>query len=413
MKKDNTNYTYLMMKRNLKEKLDYKLLNNFIYLYFMGLTNINELDPEFLFPFFYDSYYHELFTGNEFSSIIIDNIYETITTNINARFNGDKNPYLYAIVPSRHTKAFIRYECADYSPPCIIAQVNTGTKTEKKATVTLNDIPKEYLKRYFDFLRQQENSVKEGRWGLPALNSDGKKTYIVFNESSDGIRTKTTLLPDTEIDVDEFDSLAGGVVARRYKPYYIKSKAHPNSEKYGFTLDLNGKPVQRTVPTMNNRIIDNRWFLHQDYLGVNTIAYGHAIKPEEISSNKIQISDTEYATDWINKGLTDEQAFQLLMYDYKIHEKEVKRIIEAPRWNALPDMYKLALVEITYNGGGPRLWPKMCTAMGIPPVKKVKTYIWPKVVDFKLGPVDHEEVKAQLNRPQVSSRDADFKSIFF
>ena len=403
-----------MMRRNSKEKLDYKLLNNFIYLYFMGITNINELDPEFLFPFFYDSYYHDLFTGNEFSSIIIDNIYETIKTNINSRFNGDKNPYLYAIVPSRHTKAFIRYECADYSPPCIIAQVNTGTKTETKTTVKFNDIPKEYLKRYFDFLRQQENSVKEGRWGLPALNSEGKKTYIVFYQQGDNIITKTTLLPDTDLVVDEMDLSSGSpsMVTRTYKPYYIKSKAHPNSEKYGFTLDINGKPVQRTVPTINDRIIDNRWFVHQDYLGINTIAYGHVIKSEEISSNKIQISDTEYVTDWINKGLTDEQAFQLLMYDYKIHEKEVKRIIEAPRWNALPDMYKLALVEITYNGGGPRKWPRMCTAMGIPPIKKT-VYIWPSVKEFKLGPVDHEEVKAQLNRPQISSRDTEFKRLFF
>jgi hypothetical protein len=154
-------------------------------------------------------------------------------------------------------------------------------------------------------------------------------------------------------------------------------------------------------------------FLHQDYLGINTIAYGHVLLSAEISSNKIQISDTEYVTDWINKGLTDEEAFKLLLFDYKKHEKEVKRIIEAPRWNALPDMYRLALVDITYNGGGPRKFPKMSTAMGIPPSKPGKIYIWPSVIDFKLGPVDHEEVKRQFERPQVSNRDTAFEALFF
>jgi hypothetical protein len=378
----------------------------------MGITNIIDLDPDILFPFFYNYYYNELFTGNEFININIDTTYESTVNNVRLQFVGERNSYLYAVIPNRYTKSYIRYNCPDYSPICIIAQVNSSSKTEIKATVKFEDIPKEYLKTYFDFLRQQENSVREGRWGLPALNSEGKKTYIVYYEDDNGIKTATTPLADTEIDIDEFDSLVGGVVAKRYKPYYIKSKAHPNSQKYGFTLDLDGKPVQKTVSTINGNILDSRWFVHQDYLGINTIAYGHVIKSEEISSNKIQIGDNEYVNDWINKGLTDDQAFQLLMYDYKIHEKEVKRIIEAPRWNALPDMYKLALVEITYNGGGPRKWPKMCTAMGIPPIKKT-VYIWPSVKEFKLGPVDHEEVKAQLNRPQISSRDTAFKDLFF
>jgi hypothetical protein len=377
------------------------------------VVNIIDPDPDILFNFFYEYYYFVLFNGQEFSVINIDTTYENVVNNINSKFNQDKNPYVYSIIPNRYTKAFLRYQCPDYSPTCIIAQVNSSNKTEKKDTIIFNDIPKDYLKKYFDFLKQQENSVKEGRWGLPALNSEGKKTYIVYYQDNYGIRTKTTLIPDTELDFDEYDSIAGGVISRRYKPYYIKSKAHPNSTKYGFTLDLDGKPVQKTSPTIINNVLENRWFVHQDFLGINTIAYGHVIKSEEISKNKIQISDTEYANDWINKGLTDEQAFKLLMYDYKVHEKEVKRIIEAPRWNALPDMYKLALIDVTYNGGGPRKWPNLCRAMGIPPVLGKKTYIWPSVIEFKLEAVDHEEVKKQFKRPQIPLRDKAFKELFF
>jgi hypothetical protein len=378
----------------------------------MKFISIADPEPDSLFPFFYDYYYPQLFTGNDISNISIDTTYENVINYTNSKFKFDRNPYIYSIIPSRHTKAFIRYDCPDYSPICIISQVNSANKTAEKATIKFNDIPKEYLKTYFNFLRQQENSVKEGRWGLPALNSEGKKTYIVYYEDEYGIKTANTPLADTDVYIDTFDTLGSSYISRRYKPYYIKSKAHPNSTKYGFTLDLDGKPVQKTLPTIINYTVDNRWFVHQDYLGINTIAYGHVIKSEEISSNKIQISDSEYVNDWINQGLTDNQAFQLLMYDYKIHEKEVQRIIEAPRWNVLPDMYKLALVEITYNGGGPRNWPKMCTAMGIPPIKK-KYYIWPSVIEFKLEAVDHEEVKKQFKRPQIPLRDKAFKEIFF
>ena len=381
------------------------------------VLNVYDLDPELLFPIFYNSYYYYVFNGSAINTIVLDNTYETVINDIKSRFNGDKNPYLYAVVPSRFTKAIVRYDCPNYTPMCIIAQVNSSSKTTSQTSIIYNEIPKDYVKRYFDFLREEENSVKEGRWGLPRLDADGKKTYYVFREvllggGQTGIMTKTTQTPDVEV-TEVIEHSNGSTTTYVYKPYYVKSKAHPNSTNYGYTLDLERKKVQRTVSTINDGIIDSRWFVHQDFLGINTIAYGHQIKSGEISSNKIQISDTEYATDWINQGLTDEQAFMLLIHDYKTHEKEVRDIIEAPRWNALPDMYKLALVEITYNGGGPRKFPKMCEAMGIPPKLGKTSWFWPSVKTFTLGPVDHDEVQAQFNRPQVSNRDQAFKTAFF
>ncbi len=382
----------------------------------MGLSNIIELDPDFLFPFFYDYYYSEVFTGNQSTIIEEDTTYETIVNNVKSKFGSAANPYLYAIVPNRHTKAIIRNSCSGYSPMCIIAQVTPAPKTKKKTVINFDEIPKDYLHSYYDFLKQEENSVKEGRWGLPALDASGNKIYIVYRtyklNGQTVISTKTTSIPDTDLEevIENFD---GSTTTYVYKPYYVKSKAHPDSTKYGYTLDLNGKKVQQTVPTLVDRVIDSRWFLHQDYKGINTIAYGHALLPEEITSNKIQISDTEYATDWINQGLTDEQAFKLLIYDYKKHEKEVRDMIEAPRWNVLPNMYRIALVDITYNGGGPRKFPKMCTAMGIPPKMGNITQYWPTIKEFKLEAVDHEEVKRQLNRGDVPNRDTNFKATFF
>lgn len=383
----------------------------------MGLSNIFEIDPNWLFPIFFNSYYYEVFTGNQSTVIEEDITYETIVNNVKSNFGSSSNPYLYAIVPNRHTKAIIKNSCSGYSPMCIIAQVTPAVKTKKKTVINFDEIPKDYLQSYYEFLKQEENSVNEGRWGLPALNADGKKTYIVYREvllsgGQKGISTKTTLIPDEDLE-EVIKHSNGSTTTYVYKPLYIKSKAHPDSTSYGYTLDLQRKKVQQTVPTLVDRVKEDRWFLHQDYKGINTIAYGHVLLADEISGNQIKISDTEYAKDWINQGLTDEQAFKLLIYDYKKHEKEVRDIIEAPRWNALPNMYKIALVDITYNGGGPRKFPKMCTAMGIPPKLGNITYYWSTVKEFKLEAVDHEEVKNQLNRSQIPNRDTNFKATFF
>ena len=397
----------------------------------MRFSNIFDLDPELLFPIFYNYYYSEVFTGNDINNIEIDSTYETITyntnnTNNNSNFNENNNPYLYAIVPNKYTKSIIKYSCPNYSFPCILAQINpstntvttnkTVTKTTDTISITYNEVSKLYLNKYFDFLRHQENGVKEGRWGLPALDSDGKKTYIVFNEykinGQTVITTKTTKIPNKNVE-EVITNPNGSTTTIVYKPYYIKSKAHPGSTKYGYVLDLKGQKVQQTVPTLIDRVLDSRWFVHQDFKGINTIAYGHQILTEEISSNKIKISETEYAVDWINKGLTDEQAFKLLIYDYKKHEAEARAIIEAPRWNALPDMYKITLVEVTYNGGGVRNFPNLCSAMGIPPKMGNTTYFWPSVKVFKLESVNHQRVKIEFNRPDVPVRDQSFKSIFF
>ena len=376
------------------------------------VLSVFDLDPEILFPFFFDSYYYDIFTGNDTSNIFTDDTYETVKNNIVQQFGVGPNPYIYAIVPNRYTKSVIRNQCVNYIPTCIIAQVNTQ-KTEKKDTIPFKEISKVNMDKYLQFLRIQENSVKEGRWALPKKDENGKILYVVYYEDYDGFRSRSTTIPNKEVYFDEYDSLAGQTVSKKFMPYYRKSKAHPTSINYGYTLDLQGNKVQVTVASTTGNVLDSRWFLHQDYKGINTIAYGHVLLPDEIKNNTIQISDTEFVNDWVNKGLTDEEAFKLLLFDYKKHEKEVKSIIEAPRWNILPDMYRLALVDITYNGGGPRKFPKMCTAMGIPPKKGNITYFWPSIIDFKLGPVDHEKVKKEFKRPDVPNRDTAFKALFF
>ena len=377
------------------------------------VLSVFDLDPEILFPFFFDSYYYDIFTGNDTSNIFTDDTYETVKNNIVQQFGVGPNPYIYAIVPNRYTKSVIRNQCVNYIPTCIIAQVNTQ-KTEKKDTIPFKEISKVNMDKYLQFLRVQENSVKEGRWGLPAKDLNGNIQYKVFRKVTGGIKISYTTIPNKEVIIDEIDYEDGQyVIGYKYEPYYRKSKAHPTSVKYGYTLDLQGNKVQEHLESITDRIIDSRWFLLQDYKGINTIAYGHVLLPDEIKNNTIQISDTEFVNDWVNKGLTDEEAFKLLLFDYKKHEKEVKSIIEAPRWNILPDMYRLALVDITYNGGGPRKFPKMCTAMGIPPKKGNITYFWPSIIDFKLGPVDHEKVKKEFKRPDVPNRDTAFKALFF
>ena len=370
------------------------------------------IDPEWLFPLFFDSYYYEVFNGGDASNIVVDTTYETAKNEIIQQFGvSPYNSLVYSFPVNRYSKAIITYECSDYNTACIIAQVNPR-KTEEKKTITFNEISKSMVDRYLKFLRKEENSVEEGRWGEPKKDADGNIIYIVavFDSNGKVIKTKETIVHNEIVIFEEQDS-SGNAINVEYKPLYRRSLAHPTG-KYPYTLDINRKKVQQTVNATDGNIVKSMWHLHQDYKGKNTIAYGHLIKDDEISSNKIQIADNEYAIDWINKGLTDEQAFKLLIYDFLIHQKEVRDIIEAPRWNALPDKYKLACVEVTYNGGGVRKFPLMCGAMGIPPTKGKITWFWPSVKEFTLSPVDNEEVKIQLNRPDVPNRDAEFKRLF-
>lgn len=379
------------------------------------------IDPEWLFPFFFESYYYEIFTGNDLCELIFDSTYETVKNNVTNQFGvSSKNSYLYAIVPNRHTKAFVRHDCADYNSVCVIAQINNSAKTKEKVVIPFKEIPKADLDKYFLFLRTQENSVKEGRWGIPKKDANGKTIYLValFDTNGNVIRIKETTLKDQNVTFEETDS-NGQTINVEYEPYYRRSKAHPNIQnpkyqKYNYTLDLQENKVQWTIDTTTGNTIVSRWYLHQDYLGINTIAYGHRILDEEIKTNKMQISDTEFVTDWINNGLTDEQAFKLLIYDYIKHAAEVKKMIEAPRWNALPVKHLFLAIDLTYNGGpkGLRGWPKLCTAMGIPPKLGNTSYFWPSVKEFKLENVDENEINNEFKRNDVPNRDAAFKELF-
>ena len=291
-----------------------------------------ELDTEILFPIFFNYYYYEIFNGNDLCELIFDSTYETVKNNVTNQFGvSSKNSYLYAIVPNRHTKAFVRYDCADYNSVCVIAQINNSAKTKEKVVIPFKEIPKADLDKYFLFLRTQENSVKEGRWGVPKKDANGNTIYLValFDTNGKVIRTKETIIKDQNVTFEETDS-NGQTINVVYEPYYRRSKAHsniqdPKYQKYNYTLDLQQNKVQWTIDTTTGNTIVSRWYLHQDYLGFNTIAYGHRILDEEIKTNKMQISDTEFVTDWINNGLTDEQSFKLLIYDYLKHAAEVKK----------------------------------------------------------------------------------------
>lgn len=386
------------------------------------VVNTIVLDPEWLFPLFFDSYYYEIFNGGDSSNIIIETTDETPKNEMIQQFSvSPNNSLVYAFPINRHSKSVIKFNCSNFSTACIVAQVNIAQtniaqaspkKSQKNVVVPFNEISKIMIEKYLKFLRKEENSVEEGRWGEPKTDINGNILYIVaiFDSKGNVVRSKTTTIKD-EIVIFEEEDASGNTIPVEYKPLYRRSKAHPTGN-YPFILDLDKQKVQKYVEITPGNVVKSMWHLHQDFKGINTIAYGHLIKPNEIKSNKIQIAENEYVTDWINKGLTDEEAFKLLTFDFLIHQKEVKDIIEAPRWNILPDNYKITLVEISYNGGGVRKFPKMCTAMGIPPTKGNITWFWPSVKDFKLGPVDNVSVKKELNRPDVLTRDANFKSLF-
>jgi hypothetical protein len=181
---------------------------------------------------------------------------------------------------------------------------------------------------------------------------------------------------------------------------YNKNPEYPDYQQIFANAQSNVDNISSQMFTLLNDIQFNLYDLNKKMLCLNTNI------EEEKNKNKILKK---------RNGIVEEQnnAASELIYDYKKHEAEARAIIEAPRWNALPDMYKITLVEVTYNGGGVRNFPNLCSAMGIPPKMGNTTYFWPSVKVFKLESVNHQRVKIEFNRPDVPVRDQSFKSIFF